>query len=74
VCDSDRTENGSNYFVEVVTKLYGLSLLFEYPVGVMFAMRSFAPMLGFLMGAWTTSVYVDLTGILAVLFKAINNL
>ena len=28
----------------------------------MFGMRSFAPMLGFAMGAWTNSLYVDLTG------------
>ena len=28
----------------------------------MFGMRSFAPMIGFALGAWTNSVYVDLTG------------
>jgi len=29
---------------------------------VLFSVRSFAPMLGFLMGAWTNGIYVDLTG------------
>jgi hypothetical protein len=30
--------------------------------GIMFGMRAFAPMIGFMMGAWTNSLYVDLTG------------
>jgi len=30
--------------------------------GILFGMRSFAPMLGFALGAWTNSLYVDLNG------------
>ena len=30
--------------------------------GIMFGSRAFAPILGFAMGAWATSIYVDLTG------------
>jgi len=33
-----------------------------YLVGAIFGVRSFAPMLGFLLGAWTNTKYVDLTG------------
>jgi len=40
--------------------------------GVMFGMRSFAPMLGFALGAWTNSLYVDLTGKFAVLFRSFD--
>ena len=35
-------------------------------------MRSFAPVLGFMLGAWTTSVYVDLTGKLMSSFLIIS--
>ena len=49
-----------------------MAYVFKYAAGVMFAMRSFAPMLGFLMGAWATSIYVDLTGNLALLFEVVN--
>ena len=31
--------------------------------GFMMGMRSFAPVLGFMLGAWTNSLYVDLTGV-----------
>ena len=34
--------------------------------GALFGMRSFAPMIGFSLGAWTNSLYVDLTGNFAV--------
>ena len=30
--------------------------------GILFGVRSFAPMFGFALGAWTNSLYVDLTG------------
>jgi len=36
-----------------------------YVVGAIFGVRSFAPILGFLLGAWTNSIYVDLSGSLA---------
>jgi len=31
--------------------------------GAIFGVRSFAPILGFLLAAWTNSIYVDLSGI-----------
>jgi len=37
--------------------------------GVLLGMRSFAPMIGFAMGAWTNSLYVDLTGDFTVPFE-----
>jgi len=38
--------------------------------GAIFGVRSFAPILGFLLGAWTNSVYVDLTG--TILFVPVS--
>jgi len=36
-------------------------------------MRSFAPMLGFALGAWTNSLYVNLTGNFADFFPSFEN-
>jgi len=41
--------------------------------GLMFAVRSLAPMVGFALGAWTNSLYVDLTGNLIILFFKIRH-
>jgi len=35
-------------------------------VGAVFGVRSFAPILGFVLGAWTNSKYVDLSGSIEV--------
>ena len=34
--------------------------------GFLFGMRAFAPLLGFVLGAWTNSLYVDLSGKLVI--------
>ena len=47
--------------------------MYVLTTGVLFGMRSFAPMLGFALGAWTNSLYVDLTGNFAVFFPSVQN-
>jgi len=44
-----------------------------FTAGVLFGMRSFAPMLGFALGAWTNSLYVNLTGNFADFFPSFEN-
>jgi len=39
--------------------------------GVMFGMRSFAPMIGYALGAWANSIYVDLSGNLVFVFRTV---
>ena len=52
----------SKYIIGVQS--YSISIL-----AFMFSMRAFAPVIGFMLGAWTTSLYVDLSGKLRQLEK-----